>query len=500
MSTVVTSSGDLDDRGAADGPSSGEPDDAALVAGRYELGPVIGRGGSATVHRAWDRHCERPVALKLYAAGVTGPDRQRQDQELRTLSRLEHPGLVALFDAGTDDDRPYLVMQLVNGPSLVSRIAEGPLPVTDVVEIGRHLAAALRYVHGHGITHRDLKPANVLLDDGLTPLLADFGIALLVDTTRVTTTDAVVGTAAYMAPEQLRGEGVGPAADVYALGLVLLESITGRRAFPGTSTESVVARLHHGPVVPADLPGGCTPLLARMTALDIGQRPDARALVTELAAVADRIADPDGDHPAPMDAPAEATTASTTARSVPVADARRGPRRRAVAVAALGAAATAIAVAGGVMGALALAGSPQSAVESAPLPAAAPPAAPRPSVAVGAPLVPVSPDAAPPPAAPVQPRASAVDAAPPTRADTPAPARRAPQTGAAPAARPSARAGGGGGGGGGAAAGADRAGGGGGREDGGGRGRGGGGGEDGGGRGGDSGRGGGGGGGGGGED
>lgn len=262
----------------------------ALLDGRYELGDVVGRGGSATVHRAWDRNCERAVAIKLFATGTTtGPDRSRPEQELRALARLQHPGLVCLLDAGRREDRPYLVMQLVDGPSLPERLSLGPLRVADAVELARHLASALRYVHAHGVTHRDIKPANVLLTADGVPLLADFGIALLVDTTRVTGTDSVVGTAAYMAPEQLVGEDIGPAADIYALGLVLIEAITGRRAFPGTSTESVVARLHRAPAVPRDLPGGLAALLEWMTDRDPARRADARAVVAALAVVADAL-------------------------------------------------------------------------------------------------------------------------------------------------------------------------------------------------------------------
>ena len=189
---------------ANDDPRSGEPRDRPprILAGRYELGAAVGGGGSAQVHRAWDRKLQRPVAVKLFAPGVSGPDRVRRGQELQTLARLTHPGLVELHDAGRDADRDFLVMQLVEGPSLADLVTRGPLPVPMVVGLGAALAEALAYVHAAGVTHRDLKPDNVLLDEQGRPLLADFGIALLVDGTRVTVAGDVVGTAAYLAPSR----------------------------------------------------------------------------------------------------------------------------------------------------------------------------------------------------------------------------------------------------------------------------------------------------------
>jgi eukaryotic-like serine/threonine-protein kinase len=251
------------------------PATAGVVLGRYEVGEVLGRGGSATVHRARDRHTERAVALKLFAPGVDTRDRHRQRAEVRTLSRLDHPGLVRLLDAGTDDGRAYLVTDLVEGPTLAARLSEGPLPPAEVTELGARLADALAHIHAQGITHRDVKPANVLLDPGYGPRLADFGIARLVDSTRVTTGDAVVGTAAYMAPEQLRGGTVGSPTDVYALGLVLLEAVTGSSGWPGTGLEPVLARLTIPPRIPAEVPATLARLLEAMTDVAPARRPTA---------------------------------------------------------------------------------------------------------------------------------------------------------------------------------------------------------------------------------
>ena len=258
------------------------PDAPPVIAGRYELGPVIGRGGTADVHRARDLRLRREVAVKRFTGGVTGPDRHRQDTELTTLARLRHPGLIELFDAGNDDGRAYLVMQLVAGPPLSERLQAGPWPEQAVAGLGAELADTLGYVHSNGVTHRDVKPANVLLGEDDRPMLGDFGIARLVDTTRVTAAGYLVGTAAYMSPEQVRGAPVGPATDVYALGLVLLECVTGRREYPGALMESLTARLHRPPDVPPGLAHGLTPLLTRMTATDPTERPTAADVAAAL--------------------------------------------------------------------------------------------------------------------------------------------------------------------------------------------------------------------------
>ena len=195
---------------------------------------------------------------------------------MRALATLHHPGLVALHDGGVEDGRPFIVTDLVEGPTLAERLETGPLDPDEVRRLGARLADALAHVHRGGIVHRDLKPANVLLGaDG--PRLADFGIARAVDGTAVTGTGYVVGTAAYLAPEQVRGEWVGPEADVYALGLVLLEALTGRREYPGALVESATARLHRPPGIPDGLPSSLHTALQAMTALDPAARPTAGA-------------------------------------------------------------------------------------------------------------------------------------------------------------------------------------------------------------------------------
>jgi hypothetical protein len=257
--------------------------DPALVGGRYELGALLGTGASAVVRRGLDRVSGRTFAVKLFHAGASAHDRRRQQREMRALATLHHPGLVALHDGGVEDGRPFIVTDLVEGPTLAERLEAGPLDPEELLGLGARLADALAHVHHTGIVHRDLKPANVLLGaDG--PRLADFGIARALDGTAVTGTGYVVGTAAYLAPEQVRGEWVGPEADVYALGLVLLESLTGRREYPGALVESATARLHRPPGIPAGLPFALDTALRAMTALDPADRPTAADVATMLAA------------------------------------------------------------------------------------------------------------------------------------------------------------------------------------------------------------------------
>jgi serine/threonine protein kinase len=247
-----------------------------LLDGRYRLGDVLGSGGAAEVIRAVDERLGRPVAVKLFRGDVAD-QLQRHEDEMRTLARLAHAGLVTVFDAGTDDEtqRPYLVMQLVEGSTLAQQLRRGPLPSLRTAQIGASLADALAYVHGQGLVHRDVKPAHVLIGADARVHLADFGIARIVDSAHVTRTGDVLGTPAYFAPEQVSGELVGPAADVYALGLVLLECLTGRREYDGTSIEVAMARLHRQPEIPNQLPGIWQDLLAGMTAREPAVRVSA---------------------------------------------------------------------------------------------------------------------------------------------------------------------------------------------------------------------------------
>lgn len=262
-------------------PSTSAPLVGTVLEDRYELVRLIARGGMGEVYEGRDRLLQRSVAVKAFRA-TAATERSRFDAEVTTLAALNHPGLVRVYDAGEHDGDGFVVLELVDGPNLRAILADrGALPPAEVAAIGAAVAVALAYVHAHGVVHRDVTPANVLCDAEGRPRLADFGIARLLDTSRVTTVASTVGTAAYMAPEQVQGLDVTPAADVYALGLVLLEALTGTPAFGGPSTESAIARLARDPDV-VGAPAPWQPLLAQMTRRHPEERPTATAVADEL--------------------------------------------------------------------------------------------------------------------------------------------------------------------------------------------------------------------------
>ena len=289
------------------------PATASLLGGRYALRPLLGRGGVADVYRADDVERGVPVAVKVLRNSAAA-DLRRFEREARALERLDHPAIVRLLDEGAHDGVPYLVLDLVEGEPLSRVIERRPLAEDEVQRMGIALAGALAHAHGLGIVHRDVKPGNVLVDRDGYAHLTDFGIARLVDSSAVadlTETGLVIGTAAYLAPEQVRGEPVGPEADVYSLGLVVLEAITGARAYPGPLNEAAVARLHRQPEIPVMTPW-LGSVLAAMTAIDPRRRPRA----TEVEdAFANRSAT--GEHTAVMPAPQMA--------SYPPVPKKRGP-------------------------------------------------------------------------------------------------------------------------------------------------------------------------------
>jgi serine/threonine protein kinase len=266
-----------------DEPSS-EPHPPKLR-NRYQLNSLIAEGGMATVYRAHDEFLGRDVAVKVFRSNANADaDFRRQEDEISVLARLNHPSLVTLLDAAidrTDADNPriYYVMELVPGTDLKRHLDESTLVARQVAQVGYHVAAALEHVHGLGIVHRDVKPANILItadDDGsrINAKLGDFGVASIGASGPVADNETVTGTVAYLSPEQARGDEVGPASDVYALGLVLLQCFTGELAFPGPPQHSAMARLIDDPVITDAVPYEWGPLLKAMTSRDIAERPE----------------------------------------------------------------------------------------------------------------------------------------------------------------------------------------------------------------------------------
>ena len=260
-----------------------------VLGDRYELGEALGSGGMAQVVRAHDRVLGRDVAVKLFGPGIdpNGPVRARG--EVRTLAALSHPNLVVVHDAGTDTEhvppRAYLVMQLIDGPSLADLLKDGPLPDSQVRHLGEGVAQALAYVHDRGVVHRDIKPGNVLVDDSGRPYLADFGIAQHLGAAALTAAGVTVGTASYLSPEQVRGGDVGPASDVFGFGLVLLEALTGECEYSGTTAETALARLSRPPAIAGRVPDAWRDLLTAMTDLDPAARPSAAEVARVLASL-----------------------------------------------------------------------------------------------------------------------------------------------------------------------------------------------------------------------
>ncbi|NUR31828.1 MAG: serine/threonine protein kinase, partial [Catenulispora sp.] len=247
------------------------------VTERYVLGRLVGEGATSCVYEATDTELDREVAVKVFRATDTGDGlSERFREEIRILTSLVHPHLLPLHDTGRDaDGRRFLVMPLVRGTTLARLTARGPVPPREVKRIGKALAEALAHIHARGIVHRDVKPSNVLLAEDGTPYLADFGFAHADDGPALTATNCVVGTAGYLAPEQAEGLPVPPVADVYALGLVLLEALTGERTYRGTPFERAAANALRPPTIPARLGPGWMRVLRTMTTRDPALRPTA---------------------------------------------------------------------------------------------------------------------------------------------------------------------------------------------------------------------------------
>src|SRR5512141_2156063 len=220
--------------------------------GIYEVQAEPGRGGMATVYRAYDPRFEREVAVKVLPSELLHSDPQfrlRFEREAKIIAQLEHSAIVPVYDVGEADGQPYFVMRYMNGGSLSDRIKAGGLTIEDASRILGTIAPGLDEAHANGIVHRDMKPSNILFDKRGNPYISDFGIAKLSQAQAGNVTgSAIIGTPAYMSPEQAQGTEVDGRADIYALGIILFEMLTGKQPYEADTPMGVAIKHITDPV------------------------------------------------------------------------------------------------------------------------------------------------------------------------------------------------------------------------------------------------------------
>ncbi len=248
--------------------------------GPYRILAEIGRGGMAVVYQAYDTRAARLVALKVLSPHLW-QDREAAERfrrEARNAATLQHPNIVAIYESGVIQGCPFLAMAYVEGGSLAYWLdwQRGPLPFDRVASVLDQVAAGLDYAHSRGLVHRDVKPSNILLMPDGRALLTDFGIAKAAWDSRLTRGDTRLGTAAYMAPEQARGQPVGRHTDVYALGVVLYEMVTGRPPFEGNTDAILYQHVHEPPPPPRALNPGLSPAAERVILRALAKDPAQR--------------------------------------------------------------------------------------------------------------------------------------------------------------------------------------------------------------------------------
>ncbi|MFD4654820.1 serine/threonine-protein kinase [Kitasatospora sp. NPDC058444] len=306
--------------GVQDRPEAAEAE--RLLAGRYELGERLGRGGMGTVWRAWDRMLDREVAVKeLTVNHLPEEDLQilhaRMKREASAAARIKHPGVITVHDVLEQDGRPWIVMELVDGRSLADVISQdGTLQPRAAAEVGSQVLAALHRGHQLGVLHRDVKPANVLLERGTgRVVLLDFGIATYEGSTELTRPGDLVGSPDYLAPERAQGERPGPASDLWGLGATLYAAVEGQSPFRRDSPITTLAAVVDEPLPESRRAGPLGPVLSALMAKDPADRPTADEAAGMLAEV-------QAGHTMGLKSVAAVRTPT---RSVPVVDRSEGP-------------------------------------------------------------------------------------------------------------------------------------------------------------------------------
>src|SRR5689334_12178428 len=274
-----------------------------VIADRYELEELLDHGGMSTVYRGHDRMLERTVALKILHAhfGDDAEYVERFRREARAVAQLSHPNIVTVIDRGEADGQQYIVFEYIDGESLKQLVdRNGPLPARRAIELTLQVADALCFAHQAGLVHRDVKPQNVLVTEDGEAKVTDFGIARSLDVEHgVTQTGTVLGTSNYLSPEQARGQTVTPATDVYSLGVVIFELLTGDVPFPGENFVAVAMKHINEPPPPLlerrpDVPVRLVHAVERALAKDPSARfPSMDAFAAELRACLAELGDPD---------------------------------------------------------------------------------------------------------------------------------------------------------------------------------------------------------------
>jgi len=316
-----------------------DPLDGALLDGRYRVEDKIATGGMSTVYRGLDVRLDRPVALKVMDARYANDSQflTRFQREAQAVARLKDPGLVAVYDQGLDAAHPFLVMELVEGGTLRELLRErGPMPPHAAAAVLRPVLGGLAVAHRAGLVHRDIKPENVLISDDGEVKLADFGLVRAIAEAGITSTSVILGTAAYLSPEQVSSGAVDPRSDVYAVGILAYELITGATPFSGDNPLAVAyLRMDHDVPLPSSaisgVPAQFDELVARATARNPDDRyADAGQMAEDLDAIAAELALPKFRVPAPKNSAqhAAATAYHSRLAQTPTTDHRAAPMPR----------------------------------------------------------------------------------------------------------------------------------------------------------------------------